>query len=145
MTYQEWGVIADSYIPLLGISFIITIVRTSLRQNWATAKQPIFGILLSICFIYGLMWLDQIMTIWPRLGLDYSTHTALALVFVVYFSLQSTKQCFWAIFSMVLYCLLMRYQQYHSVIDIITTSIITLPIIYLVQLKTNQINNNRKS
>ncbi|WP_298772686.1 hypothetical protein [uncultured Shewanella sp.] len=136
MTYQEWDFIADTYIPLLGVYFVISVVKISRNRGWINVKQSIVGIIVSIGFIYGLMWLDDTMNIWPRFGLDYSTHTALALVFMVYFSRQSTTKFILATSSMLLYCLLMVYQQYHSIMDILTTSIMTLPFIYLAQLKT---------
>ncbi|WP_299003525.1 hypothetical protein [uncultured Shewanella sp.] len=141
MTYQEWDFVADTYIPLLGVFFTVSMINVARNKDWMSLRQSITGVLLSTGFIYGLMWLDNIMNIWPRLGLDYSTHTALALVFVVYFSRQSTTKRLLATSSMLLYCLLMLYQQYHSIMDMLTTSIITLPILYLIQLRTSKTKN----
>src|SRR5690606_6806076 len=72
---------------------------------------------------YGLMFLDNALGIWPAVGLDYSTHTAVALTLVL--SLCGLARPFWKLLasSFVLYALLMLYQKYHTVPDILSTMV----------------------
>ena len=144
MTYQEWGFIADCYIPVLSIIFFISAFKTGSNKGTRSQIIEVLGVLLSILFIYGLMFIDNTFKIWSRLGLDYSTHTALSLVFVTYFSLRDKRQRLIAILSILLYMILMNYQQYHSTMDMLTTSIIVLPTLYLLQSKANNISSKMK-
>ncbi|MCL1122918.1 hypothetical protein [Shewanella surugensis] len=140
MTYQEWDFIADSYIPALGLVFIIFAFKKVSIYGWHSQAYEVLGVLISVMLIYGIMFIDNVFNIWPRLGLDYSTHTALSLVFVTHFSLQSKNQRLIASLSMILYIILMIYQKYHTLLDIFTTSIIVLPFITLLQFKANEIS-----
>ncbi len=72
---------------------------------------------------YGLMFLDNRYKVWPALGLDYSTHTAVALGLVILLSFNATKlKALWC-GSFAAYVLLMLYQRYHTIADIVTTAL----------------------
>ncbi|EPG0529046.1 hypothetical protein [Vibrio harveyi] len=129
MTYQQLDAIADSYVPLLGIMtlfwFVIKGKRSGLRSALGDASTTILGAV----YIYTLMFVDKYFDAFAAIGLDYSTHTALALVFVVTLSFIGQKVRSITIISMVSYCLLMLYQGYHSVADILLTGLMTLPVL----------------
>ena len=96
---------------------------------------------------YGLIFLDNKLQLWPALGLDYSTHTAVALVLVVYLLANSLKASWFWLTSLVGYVLLMLYQRYHTVADIMTTAIVVailyLPVVFVLFRKHRGMANNR--
>lgn len=75
---------------------------------------------LGLISTYGLMILDNTYTLWPALGLDYSTHTAFALTFCL--PLVKHQHWSWGI-VLLLYTWVMETLSYHSWADIFTTSI----------------------
>jgi len=136
-----WAFIADAYTPLLVVFSLFTLVK---QPNQSTFKSSI-GLLLSVCFIYGLMWLDKTLEIWSQFELDYSTHTALALVFVVFLSLNSIKTLLFSALSILLYAALMMTLQYHTLLDILTTALAVTPVVWWLQrtfiIKINEHNH----
>lgn len=127
MSYEQLDVIADAYIPLLILISIGVVVLTFRQRTRQHAKNRMLVLALGVCQTYAVMVLDSVFSIWPQFGLDYSTHTSLALVFVVFLSCVNRKLFAVATFSMAFYVLLMLYQGYHSLLDVVTTSIVVLP------------------
>ncbi len=124
MSYETLDAIADSYIPCLLMLFVANLIIAFYKSwsNYKSAVSRIYFLIGSLLFSYGLMFFDNAIHLWPALGLDYSTHTAVALslVFALCASLPSQWKFF--VISMLLYAALMLYQRYHSVGDIISTS-----------------------
>lgn len=150
LTYQQWDAIADSYIPLMAVLSLIHVVHVFLSGSsfskvvsWANVKSLFVRVLtITACtaWVYGLMYLDKHLNIWPSLSinnqvLDYSTHTALALVFSTYLFCANLKRhparAYLSLVSMGLYLLLMKYQNYHTFADMLTTTVVVLPPMYL--------------
>ncbi len=150
LTYQQWDAIADSYIPLMAVLSVVHVVYLFLSGSvlkkvltWANIKSlvvRVFTITACVAWVYGLMYLDSHFKIWPSLSinnqvLDYSTHTALALVFSGYLFSANIKReparAYLSMISMVLYLLLMKYQNYHTFADMLTTAVVVLPPMYL--------------
>lgn len=128
MDYETLDKIADAYTPLLLIVFLIGI-GIRLNQSWPNylrAARYIFRFLLLIAFSYGLMFVDNSVGIWPAIGLDYSTHTAVALALVICLVEIFPRFRWLSIGSLLLYIGLMLYQQYHSLLDIVSTGVIVL-------------------
>src|SRR5690606_41036687 len=109
--------IADAYVPLLAIAFLGGLAGIAFRKpNERQVLLRVFLFFVGLLLVsYGLMFLDNAMGIWPAVGLDYSTHTAVALTLVL--SLCGLARPFWKLLasSFVLYALLMLYQKYHTV------------------------------
>lgn len=146
LSFQQWDVIADSYIPVLALLSAIHLALYFL-QGTQFCKGFIFEylkhsllrlacIILCLIWVYGLMFLDHALNIWPSFNynghiLDYSTHTALAWVFSSYLFFAYQKHFKWIagliVMSMALYLGLMKYQNYHTVADMLTTSLVVLP------------------
>lgn len=57
----------------------------------------------------------------PKIGFDYSTHTAVSFSLAIVLSCLSDKLRIPVISSLLAYFLLMLYQRYHSLADILTT------------------------
>lgn len=124
MTYETLDTIADAYTPIIALC-CLGIILLSLQHNrkrcWLLGAALLCGLVVA----YGLMAIDQQCSLWPRWGLDYSTHTAVSLVLVI-FLVVTTKHP-WGLISigsLSAYFLLMLYQKYHTVEDILTTAVV---------------------
>ncbi len=135
LSYQQWDLIADSYIPLLAFISLLLLLKTARYLGRQKAINAFCGLFISVILVYGIMFLDNQLGIWPSFTLDYSTHSALALVLVMFIALHSTTLRYTAIASLLLYAGLMYYQQYHSVADMLTTVAVVMPLAGLLQLK----------
>ena len=129
MTYQQLDAIADSYIPLLGILTLVWLLTKASRLGIKSALIETVTTSLGVMYIYALMFLDAYFTAYASIGLDYSTHTALALVFVTTLAFIGKQVRRITVISMVCYCLLMLYQGYHTLADMALTSLMTLPVL----------------
>ncbi|WP_416395616.1 hypothetical protein [Allohahella sp. A8] len=123
MNYETLDTIADAYVPLLGVICIVLIAQRALVTDWAHARKGVLLLIHGLIVTYGLMVLDYQLGIWPAVGLDYSTHSAIAisLVLVALFIMPSLL---WPLVSsLVGYGLLMLYQNYHTLADLLTTGV----------------------
>lgn len=130
-SYEQLDVIADAYCPLLGI-FSLGLVLYPLRAKaWKDAFRRLLLLVSFLVFVYGWMFLDKALGIWPHFGLDYSTHTGLALALASFLALTARRLTgVWGA-SFVVYLLLMLYQRYHTLSDILTTLLVLLPLFWL--------------
>jgi len=126
MSYETLDTIADSYIPVLLVLFVAGLAFKiyQSRTNFRTAITHIGFLSGLLVMSYGLMFFDNAVHLWPALGLDYSTHTAVALSLVFALCVSFPSQCKVFVISILLYALLMLYQRYHSILDIISTSVV---------------------
>ncbi len=115
LTVDQWAWVADIYSPLL---VLFTLIRLA-------------GLLAaSLVYIYLLMWIDRSLGIWQAMDWDYSTHTAFALVFVMYLARISLVALLVSGLSLCLYAGLMMYLHYHSLVDILSTTFAVAPVVY---------------
>lgn len=138
MTYEQLDSIADAYTPLL---FLICGVQAFFSYTWDKNHIAAVHLSLGILTAYLVMLADNLTGIWFSLGLDYSTHSAVALALVFYLSMQwgrSTYRLCWLVSSLVAYYALEIYQQYHSVLDILTTVAVLLPLFTVIYLSIRQ-------
>ena len=141
MTFEQWAFIADLYTPMIVIICVISMVQLGREQGMRSGLFALSGVLLSTAFIYVVMFLDNSVGIWPAFNLDYSTHTAIALVFIGYFIVYTPKLRGVMVLSIVGYAALMMHQKYHTLSDIITTTVCVMPVILLCQYKLAAIAN----
>jgi len=127
LSYQQWDAIADAYIPGLALLVVARLAAAWRAAGSGAVRPAIEALLWSLLWVYGLMWVDRQWALWPRLGLDYSTHTALALVWVVAVAAAGPRSALLGTLSMLAYAGLMRYQHYHSVLDMLSTALVVLP------------------
>lgn len=130
---QTLALIADIYTPLLVLVLFYYFRKTSKTLQ----KKQAIAVVISIIIVYLLMFTDNFFSIWLSLGMDYSTHTGIALVFVVALSVRSTLHLVVASLSLLFYCLLMHYLNYHSIADMLTTTLVLLPMLILLNKKGN--------
>ncbi len=136
MTFDSgWAFIADLYLPILAVSVVLSLYRLEHRHLRILRLK---GMILALMIAYGFMLVDMILNIWPAFDLDYSTHTALSLVFVGYFVIFST---YWLkisfIISLIWYCELMARLHYHTYLDMITTVFVVFPLVTIALNKYN--------
>lgn len=120
LTYQQLDTLADSYSPILVVASLILPFWTY-RQQFSLAFGWLAESSWGLCVVYGLMALDQHWLIWPRWGLDYSTHTGFAWVLAINLCRYHYRWP-WAL-SLLGYCALMKYQGYHTWSDMLTTAL----------------------
>ncbi|OBU16917.1 hypothetical protein AYY19_14815 [Photobacterium aquimaris] len=135
MTFEQWAVIADLYTPIIVIVCVICMLLAGRQHGLKDGLLQLGGVVLSAVFIYAIMFIDNVIGIWPAFDLDYSTHTAIGLVFIGYFMVYRPKLSVLMILSMIGYAALMMHQKYHTLADIMTTTICVMPVILLCQYK----------
>ena len=124
ISYETLDAIADAYIPMLAPA-CLALTLLSLRHGQSnSAARGGLGLGTSLALAYSLMFIDEAFQIWPRFGLDYSTHTAVALALVSFLSINAPRIAKYWLASLVAYAGLMQYQGYHSAADIISTAIV---------------------
>lgn len=131
MSYQELDFIADVYIPILFMISLLVLSRAAVCQGVKSQVSQWLNLFSSIATVYMVKAADDYYQLWPLLGLDYSTHTALALVFVVFLSSKSLTFLMLSVTSMLLYIALMMYQNYHTFYDVMATSLVVLPLFFV--------------
>lgn len=141
------AILADTYTPYL----VFSLFWILWRHNPNTSKNIGSKIKEITYYLYhqkkaylkavgvGLMLIlicqqvDDWFGIWLKLGLDYSTHTALAWLFVLpLFYACSAKQSKFVAFqclSVLLYGGLMKLLHYHSWVDMLSTTLVIVPIL----------------
>lgn len=122
--------VADSVIPLLAIVLIVLLIRaTASRQidwrRWAAA-------LLGIAAVYVVSKIDRSGRIWLSFHSDYSTHSALTAAIMV--PLAYLRPAWKAVLAgiFVAYAALMMALSFHTVLDIISTLVVILPVVVLI-------------
>jgi hypothetical protein len=127
MTYEQLDTIADAVNPaLLVLSILIPLLT---RSEYRGGKIRFFlSSFLSLAAMFAIGWVDSTMGIWPAKGLDYSTHTGLATVYVIGISLWKRALIVPCAVVFLSYVALMIYQRYHTLADIATTAIVIVPI-----------------
>ncbi len=133
LTFEQWAQIADAYIPLLALASLALIARGAYHSGRKAAVPPLASLTASAAQVYLLMAVDNYVEIYPAFGLDYSTHTAVAWVFMIQL-LRSNSNYFNPLMtSLILYAALMVYQGYHTFADILMTSALVVPLLLPLQ------------
>lgn len=130
VSYEVLDAIADAYTPLLFIGYLVFSILYWRKGDRLAVVKGFAGIIVA----YGFMFADNAWQFWPSVGLDYSTHSAVALALIAFHihkrPLKSPSAISFTI-SLALYYALEVYQQYHSILDIVTTAAVVGPAIAL--------------
>lgn len=127
LSYAQLDAIADLYNPLLLLCSLAFIARSLYKYGIRRAAAQLLVAFISLLIVYGMMGLDNQLRLWPRWGLDYSTHTAFALALVLFLWVCGKYRWLWPC-TFVAYLVLMVYQGYHSPADIVTTIAVVGPL-----------------
>lgn len=120
-THHLLPLIADLYTPALVLIVFYQIYRQATTRR-LRSQQLVVGLVL----VYGMMMVDSYFQLWLSLGLDYSTHTAIALVLVLFIN-HPRQHDVLTFGSLIAYAGLMIYLHYHSLVDILSTAIVIAP------------------
>lgn len=131
LTYAQWDMIADSYIPLLVLLCLACIMCTLRAHGKHTGGQRFGCCLAGVIIVYGWMYLDILTGAFPYFAIDFSTHTALSLWLVMWLAMslglpptQITIARITLAMSFVVYLELMRFQNYHTYPDMLATALL---------------------
>lgn len=128
-TYETLDAVADAYNPTL-LFICIMFSAFCYKENGLPVVIKCF---LGMFICYLVMFADMFLKIWPLLSLDYSTHSSIAFSLVYGLIHKRRVKSFFSlafITSLVCYYLLMLYQQYHTVQDMVSTLIVIIPLIF---------------
>ncbi len=78
LDYQTLDTIADAYTPLLALVCLGLLTKAGYQKQFSQLKIQGLFVIYSLLVSYGIMVWDNQFNMWPALGLDYSTHTAVA-------------------------------------------------------------------
>ena len=125
--YDTLDTIADAYTPLLALLWLALTLSPLHTRQWRLATMRVVLGIATLAVCYALMFADKALGIWPAVGLDYSTHSAVAIAFVsIHCTLLPRLRMLW-LGSLLAYFALMLYQRYHTVADILSTSAVVAP------------------
>lgn len=119
-----WALVADAYIPALLLACLAIIADAARLGEWRRVVLRLTSVLSGAGIAFGVGWLDSRYGFWPRLGMDYSTHTAVALVLGLFLLLNLRRGRWLGLGSLPAYGLLMGYLGYHSVADMLSTAVV---------------------
>ncbi|MCG7876966.1 MAG: hypothetical protein AB2669_17560 [Candidatus Thiodiazotropha endolucinida] len=121
--YEIIDAICDSVNPILFFTAVGVGIAVLVKKNYKKAGV-VFGLLFGgLLLVYGTLFVDTKLKIWESFGGDYSTHTAFAIAACIAIS-AGKHWVKWLIGVFCLYVVAMLYQQYHSVLDIVTTTLV---------------------
>jgi hypothetical protein len=126
--YEILDRIADSFNPTL---FLLSVTLLFLTHR-DKLKGYFIGLFASVVWVYGIQEVDSSVGIWRATGLDYSTHSAVALAVGLLLTYLDKRYALWVAPLIAAYFGLEIYQQYHSVLDIITTSLAMIPLLLFI-------------
>ncbi len=122
-------IIADLINPLLGC-FIIAGPLILWRVKHAHSRPWMFwgASLLAVAMVYVLTFIDRYFQLWSKFGLNFSTHTALAVSLVTSLGILYRRSLFFLVPLLFFYIWLMLRLGYHSALDVIAAAVISVPI-----------------
>lgn len=123
------SVFCDLINPLLALFALYQVVVAGLRHRFKTVLPLVLTVILGLPLAYGLLFIDHLTGLWGWAGLDYSTHTAFAMVMCSALNkVIVNKYAMWLILAG--YLLLILIQEYHSVLDLLATGSLIAIILY---------------
>lgn len=124
LSYESLDAIADSVNPTIGV---LALLAPWLRRKGARYALALNGLtLVAVAIAYALQAIDAQIRLWPSLGLDYSTHTAVFVAIASSLWQHGRWLRIAAVVLAVAYAALMLFQRYHSWLDITSTTLVML-------------------
>jgi len=123
LSYETIDALCDAINPLLFVLCLTGIGLAIRRKETQAAIQNSLFLFIALLLVYSLMAIDHTYTIWPAFDSDYSTHTAFLLAMCASLSRQFRRTGLWIIIALVYMCL-MYYQKYHTLLDMLSTSLV---------------------
>lgn len=120
--YGLVDVFCDAINPLLALFALYQAVAAGLQNRFKTVLPLVITVTVGLPLVYGFLFLDHLTGLWGWAGLDYSTHTAFAMVMCSALNkVIINKYTMWLILAG--YLLLILIQEYHSALDLLATGL----------------------
>jgi hypothetical protein len=149
LSFELLDKVADSYAPLLGVTWLALVIQPAISRRWRQAFWRLALGFSTLVIAYSFMWADNAFLWWPSVGLDYSTHSAVALALAAAIGASSPRLRLPVAATVLAYFLLMLHQRYHTIADIASTSAaVAAPLAALVYALLDRVetaNNSFKS
>lgn len=120
--YETLDRIADSHNWLWGLAWLALVAHAFGARRWRAAAVRLAVGVAALAVAYGWAYADIALELWPRAGLDFSTHAAVAVAIAMTLWAISRWLGWIALVSCSLYAPLMVYQGYHGVGDIVSSA-----------------------
>jgi len=130
-------ILADAINPALILAVIVAPLIVRRRDNISPSRESLpwnfwARAAFSIALVYGFAQLDRQLHIWPNFGLDYSTHSAIALAAAISLAFYNRRWLVYLIPLLLFYGALMWALKFHTVADMLTTAILIVPLVFAV-------------
>jgi hypothetical protein len=89
-------------------------------------------VVLGIAWVYAITFADRYFGWWPAMGLDFSTHTGVALAVGIAIARRRANLRWPIAAALVGYAAYMMWRGYHSALDIATSAAVVAPVPLLV-------------
>lgn len=127
--FKAFDTLADlSNVVLVGWLLAVLLVGT--KKGTLNGKNWL-AVILAIALVYAVKTLDSKLHIWEQLSLNYSTHSAVAAAVVFSLCWLDKKRQALALIIFVAYEVLQMLLGFHSLLDILSTLVIILPLVWL--------------
>ena len=124
--------IADLIDPLLGCFLIAGPLILGRVKGTPSRPWMFWGAsLLALALVYLLTFVDRHFRLWAAFGLDFSTHTAVAVALITSLGILDRRWLFFLVPLLLFYAWLMLRLGYHSALDVMTAALITVPLTLL--------------
>jgi len=114
------AILADLYTPLLAICWLFLI-----KPHWS--KIYFIGFAFTLLYVSVFAWVEVSNGWWAAMDANFSSHTAVVMVFVLSLLKARLKAGIIAWLSVFPYAFLMTLLNYHSWFDVLTTMFVCLP------------------
>jgi hypothetical protein len=120
--------ITNLVCPALGAGVVLApLLRRPRKSPW-----PEWGrVALAIGWVYVLTLADRGFHWWPAAGLDFSTHTGIALALAIPLGVRERRLRPWLALLLTSYAAFMIALRYHTLLDILTTAAVVAPVAFL--------------
>lgn len=136
--YEIIDAICDSVNPILLLLAVGFIVRDFIQRVFSRAVHATVLFIIGVIWVYGMLFVDNTYHLWPMINSDYSTHTAVIVALCITLHTSSGWVITW-LTILGLYSVAMLYQEYHTVLDIVSTAVfIGVPLLFVKHLITNK-------
>jgi hypothetical protein len=117
-------------VEILAFFCVLRLLWLKVRQPQAVVNSSFFALILALAWVYGLMTIDNLLHIWPILGLDYSTHTALVVAGAFFLSGHHALKMILSLVLVSGYAVYMKANHYHTFMDVAITTLCVAPMCF---------------
>jgi hypothetical protein len=129
--FKPLHLLANATNPLLGIALIVGLILLWQHEK-NNAGRIFIAAVISIVLIQVIHQVAEVhYNVWGHWGMNFSTHAAMTIVFCVPLALLWKRLWWLFLLIFIAYDVLMILLAFHSLADIVTTTIVILPICLL--------------